>query len=114
MVERQLVETFVDGLNNDQLKLKILRDRSDTLQGAISIATNEQYLRARVALTHPVRNEQPMEVDHARIRSFFRPQQNRQVNAVKCWKCGQEDHISRDYKCEEIKRQTKPTSCRSW
>ena len=43
---------FVDGLvNNDQLKMKRLRDYSDTLQGAISIATNEQNLRARVNLS---------------------------------------------------------------
>ena len=31
-VERQLIDTFVDGLvNNDQLKMKILRDNPDTL-----------------------------------------------------------------------------------
>ena len=56
MVEQQLIETFVDGISNDQLKLKILRDRPNTLQGAISIVTNEQNLRSRVALSHPVRN----------------------------------------------------------
>ena len=32
MVEQQLIETFVDGENNDQLKLKILKDRPNTLQ----------------------------------------------------------------------------------
>ena len=48
MIEQQLIETFVDGNKNDQLKLKILRDIVNTLQGAISIATNEQHLRARV------------------------------------------------------------------
>ena len=48
MVEQQLIETFVDGVNNDQLKLKILKDRPNTLQGAISLATREQNLRARV------------------------------------------------------------------
>ena len=37
-MERQLIDTFVDGLvNNDQLKMKILRDNPDTLQGAISM-----------------------------------------------------------------------------
>ena len=49
MVEQQLIETFVDGVNNDQLKFKILKDRPNTLQGVISIATNKQNLRAREA-----------------------------------------------------------------
>ena len=71
MVEQQLIETFVDGISNDQLKLKILRDRPNTLQGVISIVTNEQNLWARVALSHQVRNEHPMEVDHSRNRRFL-------------------------------------------
>ena len=41
-IERQLIDIFVDGLTNDQLKLKILRDHPDTLQAAIGVATNEQ------------------------------------------------------------------------
>ena len=41
-IERQLIDIFVDGLLNDQLKLKILRDQPDTLQGAVAICTNEQ------------------------------------------------------------------------
>ena len=107
MVEQQLIETFFDGISNDQLNLKILRNRPNTLQGAISIATNEQNLRARVALSHQVRNEQPMEVDHSRNRRFFSPQQNnRQINAVKCWKCGHEGHILRDCRSEQTHRQT--------
>ena len=73
MVEQQLFETFVDGVNNGQLKLKILRDTPNTIQGAISIETNKQNLRARVALSYPVRNEQPMEVDLSRNRWFFKP-----------------------------------------
>ena len=47
---------FVGGLINGQLKLKILRDNPDTLQG---IATNEQILKARMALTYTGRHETP-------------------------------------------------------
>ena len=51
-MERQLIDTFLDGLvNNDQLKMKILRDNPDTLQGAISVANKEQNLRAHVNLS---------------------------------------------------------------
>ena len=44
-VERQLTDIFVDGLINDQLKMKILREQPNTLQGAVTTATNEQNLR---------------------------------------------------------------------
>ena len=109
VVERQLIDTFVDGINNDQLKLKILRDRPDTLQGAISIATNEQNLRARGALSHLAEMKHLWrEVDHSGNRRFFRSQQNRHVNAIKCWKCGQEGHRIKDCKCEETNRQNRP------
>ena len=51
-VERQLIDIFVDGLVNDQLKMKILRDQPDTLQGAVGVAVNEQNLRKRVEMSH--------------------------------------------------------------
>lgn len=107
-VERQLIDIFVDGLNNDQLKMKILRDQPNTLQGAVGVATNEQNLRARVQMshqTHTSSNHTPMEVDHSRGQRF-RPRQgynrvNSLVNTqgsrqVKCWHCGRLGHISRD------------------
>ena len=51
VVERQLINTFVDGLvGNVALKMKILRDNPDTLQGVIATATKEQNLRARASL----------------------------------------------------------------
>ena len=107
VIERQLIDTFVEGLISDQLKLKILRDNPDTLQGAIGIATNEQNLRARVGLTHTGRHETPMEVDHSRNRNYVRPQnrpQVRRVNTIKCWGCGQEGHILKDCRAQEVNR----------
>ena len=41
-IERQLIDICVDGLNNDQLKMKILRDQPATLQGAVAVATNDK------------------------------------------------------------------------
>ena len=51
-VERILLTFFVDGLTNDQLKMKFLREQPNTYQGAVAIATNEQNLRARVQMSH--------------------------------------------------------------
>ena len=72
-IERQLIDTFVDGLTNEGLKMTILRKRKkhDNLQEAISTATNEQNLWARVHLSGTNQSTQksdvrgtPMEVDH--------------------------------------------------
>ena len=111
-IERQLIDIFVDGLIQDHLKLKILRDQPDTLQGAIALATNQQNLRARVQMSHGFstpRKETPMEVDHSRGQRFRhknRVNATQQNNRVKCWNCGQEGHISRD--CQNKEKQNKP------
>ena len=49
-VQRQLIDIFVDGLLEEQLKLKVLRENPNTLEAAITAATNEQNLRKRFNL----------------------------------------------------------------
>ena len=114
-VERQLIDIFVDGLQNDQLKMKILRDLPDTLQGAVVIATTEQNLKNRVQLSHnTTQKETPMEIDHSRGQKFRYKNRFNRINSaentqsrrpVRCWNCGQEGHISR--KCRK-KEQNRP------
>lgn len=114
-VERQLIDIFVDGLINDQLKMKILRDQPNTLQGAVGTATNEQNLRARVQLSHnyATTKETPMEVDHSRGQKFRYQNRFNRVNStvntqpnrpIRCWNCGQAGHISRDCRNKEQNR----------
>lgn len=119
-IERQLIDIFVDGLTNDQLKMKILRDQPATLQGAIAITTNEQNLRARVQMSHNGPSyshtrdtHAPMEVDHSRGQRFKYKNRFNRVNStmntqtnrhVRCWHCGMLGHISRDCKNKEQPR----------
>lgn len=115
-VERQLIDIFVDGLTNDQLKMKILRDQPDTLQAAVGVATNEQNLRARVQMSHQIQttsNGTPMEVDQSRGQRFRPRHKYNRVNStintqgprqVKCWHCGRLGHISKDCKDKEEHR----------
>lgn len=85
-VQRQLIDIFVDGLAADQLKLKVLRENPNTLEAAVTAATNEQNLRRRFNLrTHHqhVPDDEQMEVDH------YRP-------ALRCFKCHKIGHKSKD------------------
>ena len=133
VVERQLIDTFVDGLvGNDALKMKILRDNPDTLQGAIATATKEQNLRARANLSSHYhspyksdRKEEPMEIDHYRPLRCFKCKKTghssktcRNVHLLNdakrknpniiCWGCGQEGHILRLCKQDSYGRTERP------
>ena len=113
-VERQLIDIFVDGLQNDQLKMKILRDQPNTLQGALVVASNEMNLRNRVHLSQSTSSkEQPMEVDHCRGQKFRYRNRSHKVNSteshrppIRCWNCGQHGQISRDCKQTDQNRRT--------
>ena len=67
-----MIDIFVDGLLNVQLKLKLLRDQPDTLQGAVAICTNEQNLTTRVQMARHDSNSSytQMETDHSRGQRF--------------------------------------------
>ena len=131
-IERQLIDTFVDGLTNEGLKMTILRKKPDNLQEAISTATNEQNLWARVHLsgTNPSTQKSdvrgtPMEVDHYRHLKCYKCKQTghtakrcRNVNVhvvdtdrrtnrkIRCWGCGQEGHILKF--CKQTEQKAKP------
>ena len=99
IIDRQLIEFFTDGLIDNSIKLKLLRDIPMTFERAVKIAMDEQSLRARFAMrmgktgqhkTNMNYNDIPveMEVDHVR------PKQN-------CFRCGGR-HLARDCRTRNL------------
>ena len=87
-IQRQLIDIFLDGLSEDYLKMKILRDNPNNLDAAIIAATNEQNVRTRFSLRthHPVMSqEEPMDISH------YRPM-------PRCFKCNKKGHKANDCK----------------
>ena len=77
-VERQLIEMFVDGISENSIARKIIREGPANLQTTVRVAVNEQNLNTRFALRNrefgsssmtprrhepTKRHETPMEVD---------------------------------------------------
>ena len=96
-VEPQLIGFFTDGLSQDPIKFKVMRDAPNTLQGAIQTAMMEQNLRKRFELrTSRSRSYggasndvQPMEIDHMR-------------RSNKCYKCGRSGHKAKECRTRHI------------
>lgn len=98
VVARQLIGYFIDGLNQDNLKMKLMRDNPTTMQQAITISTQEQNLRKRFNLRTgrdmrmdvndgvPQREmgHQPMEIDHFRYQG------------IRCSYCNKRGHHVQD------------------
>lgn len=92
-IERQLNDIFVDGLVDEILKLKVLRDIPNNLQRATTIVTDEQNFRKRVGMTtssFPTASQHVhMEVDHARKLRYSN--------------CSKSGHIAKHCKAESRK-----------
>lgn len=87
---QQLVGFFIDGLLNDYMKMKVMRENPTTLQAAITTATEEQNLRRRFDLRstghlHGAQGfgAEPMEVGHARP-------------SFRCYKCNKRGHKAKE------------------
>ena len=124
-IQSQLVNFFVDGLNYDYLKIKVMRENPTTLQAAVNTALTELRFRKRVGLrtgNHRysrqtfASDETPMDVDHyrprmkcqickrtnhttkqcrARKQQVNEVQTNRRADII-CWGCGRKGHNRRD------------------
>ena len=90
-IQDQLIGFFTDGLSQDFMKMKVMRDNPRNFQAAVDVSLTEQNLRKRFNLRSGKSEgtwgnssgHQPMEVDH------IRP-------AQRCFKCNKKGHIARD------------------
>lgn len=61
LIQAQLKETLIDGIKEDAIARKLIRDRPDTFERAIAIATAEQQAARSFNLRR--RTEEPMDID---------------------------------------------------
>ena len=70
LVQAELIECFIDGLNNMKLKYKLMERNPQTFENAVQIANADQNLRKMFTMrtSKNIENarETPMEVDHSR------------------------------------------------
>ena len=75
-IQRQLDGYFIEGLCDDGMKIKVMRENPDTFNAAVTITSKEQSLQKRFQLrlgqtknetaSSNIQGHVPMEVDHAR------------------------------------------------
>ena len=94
IIQKQLVNFFINGLSLDYLKMKIMRENPETYQAAVAVAMTEQNLRKRFELRRgkPEKvdfrpsqstSHEPMEVDH------YRPPK-------RCFNCNKVGHRAKE------------------
>ena len=63
LVQRELRDVFIDGIKTDAIARRLIKERPQTLDAAINIASTEQTANRTFDLRRPHRHEEPMEID---------------------------------------------------
>ena len=91
MAQRQLVNCFVDGINDRSIKLKLMRQMPPDLNAALSIARTELNLIKRFELRHGHSDE-----SHYERRRDVQPMELNHVRNKNCYNCGKSGHIAKN------------------
>ena len=100
IIARQLIEFFVDGLANDGIARKIIREGPANFNAAVVLATREQNMMSRFSLRG--RQEEPMEIGMVQA-------QNTDRKTLVCFSCNKPGHMARD--CRSKKKQIRCYHC---
>ena len=88
MAQRQLVNCFIDGINDRSIKLKIMRQMPPDLNTALNLARTEINLLKRFELRHGSFSNSPS-------RSGVEPMDINYIRNKSCHNCGQTGHLAK-------------------
>ena len=96
-IERQWIEVFIDGVVDDAIARKILREGPTTIQAAVRCAVNERNLNTRFAL-------RSRDGSSSTVHSRTRHEKPKGINKFnrRCFQCGIRGRWVND--CEKLKR----------
>ena len=111
LIQRQILDIFVDGIMENQIARKVLRENPNTLSAAVKIAVDEQNLTRKFQLRNRVVT-QPKTVSRLKTDKFDRTTDRVEVPMEvdtfqgRCFKCHKQGHRAvncRQKKVHEVK-----------
>ena len=140
LIQRQILDVFVDGLTDNQIARKVLRDNPVTVADAVRIAVEEQNLAKKFNLRNRGFVKPQVQVKPPRVpkASSYRQEEPMDVDTFqgRCYKCNKRGHRAADcyskkvhavqsrlvcYKCGEAghgistcQNRGKPSTGRCW
>ena len=109
-IDNQMVGFFTDGLIEDRVRMKLLRDNPSTFQDAVRIALNEQNVQKRIQSRVRSYNDdrfhgepeghESMEVDHYRT-------------SRRCHNCHKKGHYARECRSRKVTKSVQAVNVKS-
>lgn len=98
LVETQLVEIFIDGLFDNAIARKVIREGPRTMQDAVKIAVAEQVLNKKYVLRNRAFQSQN------RQHQYERKEEPMEVDSFKgtCYRCGMQGHRAINCKTKKV------------
>lgn len=100
LVARQLIDHFIDGLRDNNMARKIVRDNPSTLKEAIDIAGKEQEFVQKFKARGKREYDEPMDISKVTAHDKQGTQgvndRRVQTRQIQCYQCGNLGHMARE------------------